>query len=50
MTFYTEVDIDLIEVDIDLEEFDHSLFYMSEDDFSKLLEIIEYHKGHRNAS
>jgi hypothetical protein len=34
--------------DINLDELDHSLFYMSQDDFSKLLKIVEYHKEHRN--
>jgi hypothetical protein len=34
--------------EINLDELDHSLFYMSQDDFSKLLKIVEYHKEHRN--
>jgi|GEM_PF-6175542 len=36
------------EDEINLDELDHSLFYMSQDDFSKLLKIVEYHKEHRN--
>jgi hypothetical protein len=34
--------------EINLDELDRSLFYMSQDDFSKLLKIVEYHKEHRN--
>jgi len=36
------------DTEINLDELDHSLFYMSQDDFSKLLKIVEYHKEHRN--